>query len=34
MKDKSMSVSTKGKRQQGGFAETFRVMVQALIIAR
>src|SRR5260370_35534226 len=28
-----MSVSTEEKRQKGGFAETLRVIVQALIIA-
>jgi signal peptidase I len=33
MNEKPMSVSTEGKCQPGGFAETFRVIVQALIIA-
>jgi signal peptidase I len=33
MKEKPMSVSTEKKRQDGGFAETIRVIVPALIIA-
>jgi signal peptidase I len=33
MSEKSMSVSTEQKREAGGFAATFRVIAQALIIA-
>jgi signal peptidase I len=33
LNEKPMSVSTEKKRQKGGFAETLRVIVQALIIA-
>jgi signal peptidase I len=33
MNERPMSVSTEEKRQQGGFAESLRVIVQALVIA-
>src|SRR5215510_9062207 len=33
VKSKAMSVSTEQKRKEGGFAETVRVVIHALIIA-